>query len=62
MTEPVPGVVERHYLKCPLCDGRQDLDRRVCSGCGAKPVAVLWLPAGPTSPELVAVQRTYDDR
>ncbi len=53
----VPGIVERHYLLCPLCGNRQDLERRVCMGCGAKPVSVLWEPTEPVSPELVAVAR-----
>lgn len=55
------GEVERHYLLCPYCGlGRQDLDTRECSVCGAKPVAILWeRDEERVSPELVMVGRTY---
>lgn len=51
------GVVESHYLKCPVCPGRAALDTHVCPGCGARAVAVQW-DTPLVTPELVMVGRT----
>jgi hypothetical protein len=49
------GVVEAHYLLCPLCGGRASLTDHRCLDCGALAESVEW---GPTSPELALVSRS----
>jgi hypothetical protein len=54
------GFVERHYLLCPFCNYRTDLETHRCMGCGALAVSILWDGDPRTvSPELVMVGRSY---
>jgi hypothetical protein len=52
------GIVERHYLKCPHCFDRANLEDHRCSNCGALAVSILWTePIIRQTPELVMVTR-----
>jgi len=48
------GIVERHYLKCPYCGSRADLETHRCMTCGAEAIYIMWKH---DSPELALISR-----
>lgn len=56
MTE-LAGIVEAHYLLCPYCGDRADLESHRCMGCGALADHVAW-DARDVSSEMAMVMRT----